>query len=236
MPTEASPEQDPGHRAERLRNALVVVLAVTSGAADALGFLALGSAFTSVMTGNMVLFGVAVSHGDVSGMLLTSVAIGAFVAGAAVGTRVAGSPVAGDPVWPAAVTRALGVELVLFAGVGIAWWVLGSDPPASAYLPLLAASAAALGLQSSAIQRFGVSGLSTTYLTGTLTAVVIRLTSGHGFRAVQHSAVILLGLVVGAALMGGLIALAPVLVPVLLVATVAGVLAVVLLRREVLHR
>lgn len=223
-------------QAEALRNRLVVVLAVTSGAADALGFLALGSAFTSVMTGNMVLFGVATAHGDVSGMLLTSVAIGAFVAGAAIGTRVAGSPVSGDPVWPPAVTRALGIELVLFTGVGIAWWALGSEPPSSAYLPLLAVSAAALGLQSSAIQRFGVSGLSTTYLTGTLTTVVIRLTSGHGFRAVQHSAVILLGLVVGAGLMGALIASVPVLVPLLLVLSVGAVLAVVVLRREVLHR
>src|SRR5699024_8537133 len=110
------------------------------------------------------------------------------------------------------------------------------DPPASAYLPLLAASAAALGLQSSAIQRFGVSGLSTTYLTGTLTTVVIRLTTGHGFRAVRHSAVILLGLIVGAGLMGVLIAVAPVLVPLLLVLTVGAVLAVVLVRREELHR
>lgn len=235
MPAGAK-EQDPRRRAEALRNGLVVVLAVASGAADALGFLALGSAFTSVMTGNMVLFGVATAHGDVSGMLLTAVAIGAFVAGAALGTRIAGSPAQGDPVWPASVTWALAVELVLFAGVGLAWWVLGSEPPASAYLPLLGVAAAALGLQSSAIQRFGVSGLSTTYLTGTLTTVVIRLTSGHGFRAVQHSAVILLGLIVGAGLMAALIAWAPVLVPLLLVLTVGGVLAVVLLRREVLHR
>ncbi|WP_435201921.1 DUF1275 family protein [Janibacter sp. GS2] len=236
LPTEAPPEDDPRQRAEGLRNALVVVLAVTSGAADALGFLALGSAFTSVMTGNMVLFGVATAQGDVNGMLLTSVAIGAFVVGAALGTRIAGTPVSGDPVWPAAVSRALGVELVLFTGVGIAWWAFGSELPTGAYLPLLAASAAALGLQSSAIQRFGVSGLSTTYLTGTLTTVVIRLTSGHGFRAVRHSAVILLGLIVGAASMAALISLAPALVPVLLIVTVAGVLAVVLLRREELHR
>lgn len=209
---------------------------MTSGAADALGFLALGSAFTSVMAGNMVLFGVATAHGEVSAMLLTAVAIGAFVAGAALGARIAGSPVPGDPVWPAAVTKALGIELALFSGVAIAWWASGSEPPPSAYLPMLAASAAALGLQSSAIQRFGVSGLSTTYLTGTLTTVVIRLTTGHGFRAVRHSAVILLGLVVGAALMAGLIAVVPVLVPLLLLLTVAGVLAFVLRHRDVLHR
>lgn len=228
--------EDERPRAETLRNALVVVLAVTSGGADALGFLALGSAFTSVMTGNMVLFGVATAQGDGGAMALTAVAIGAFVAGAAVGTRIAKSPMAGDPVWPAAVTQALAVELALFCGVGIAWWALGSNPPESAYLPLLAASAAALGLQSSAIQRFGVSGLSTTYLTGTLTTVVIRLVSGHGFRAVRHSAVILGGLIVGAAVMTAFIEFVPVLVPVLLITTVAGVLALVLALREEFHR
>lgn len=236
LPIAAPPGENPRQRAEALRNGLVVVLAVTSGAADALGFLALGAAFTSVMTGNMVLFGVATAQGNVNDMILTSVAIGAFVAGAALGTRIAGTPVKGDPVWPAAVTRALVCELGLFTAVGIAWWALGSEPPAGAYLPLLAASAAALGLQSSAIQRFGVSGLSTTYLTGTLTTVVIRLTSGHGFKAVRHSAVILLGLITGAASMAALISVAPVLVPLLLIVTVTLVLAVVLVRREELHR
>lgn len=223
-------------RAVSLRNRLVVVLAVTSGATDALGFLALGSAFTSVMTGNMVLFGVATAQGDVSGMLLTAVAIGSFVAGAAIGARIAGNPVAGDPVWPAGVTRAMGVEFVLFAAVGVAWWLLGSHPPQAAYLPMLAASAAALGLQSSAIQRFGVSGLSTTYLTGTLTSVVIKLTSGHGFRAVGHSLTILLGLVAGAGIMAVLLATAPALVPVLLLGTVLAVLLLVWARREEMHR
>lgn len=221
---------------ERLRAGLVVVLAIASGATDALGFLALGNAFTSVMTGNMVLFGVAAAHGDGSEMLLTAVAIGAFVAGAALGARIAGTAAPGDPVWPRAVTVALVVELVLFAGVSIAWWGFGAEPPRAAFLPMLAAAAAALGLQSSAIQRFGVSGLSTTYLTGTLTTVVIRLVSGHGVRAVRHSALILLGLVVGAAAMAGLLASVPMLAPVLLVGTVGSVLVVVLLRRALVHR
>jgi uncharacterized membrane protein YoaK (UPF0700 family) len=38
---------------------------------------------------------------------------------------------------------------------------------------LLALTALALGIQSAAIQRFGVLGLSTTYLTGTLTTLAI---------------------------------------------------------------
>lgn len=196
-----------------VRDGLVVVLAVASGATDAVGFLALGSAFTSVMTGNMVLFGMGLAHGDGAALALTAVAIASFVAGAALGARVAGTPRPDDPVWPGRVRVALAVELALFAVFAIAWWALGSAPPEGAFLPLLALNAVALGLQSSAIQRFGVPGLSTTYLTGTLTSVVGRLVSGHGLRAVGHSLTILAGLVGGAALGAALVRWAPVAVP-----------------------
>lgn len=220
--------------AGRLRDSMVVALAVTSGATDALGFLALGSAFTSVMTGNMVLFGVAFAHGDRASLLLTSVAIGSFVLGAAVGARIAGDHRAGDPVWPVAVNAALVVELVLFAVFAAAWWGLDSAPPSGWFLPLLAVNAAALGIQSSAIQRFGVSGLSTTYLTGTLTSVVIRLVSGKGVRAVGHSVAILIGLIAGAATGAALVKVAPAVVPLVQLLPVAAVLVLWRLRREVL--
>lgn len=55
-------------------------------------------------------------------------------------------------------------------------------------------------------------------------------------RAVRHSALILLGLVVGAAAIAGLLASVPMLAPVLLVGTVGSVLVVVLLRRALVHR
>jgi uncharacterized membrane protein YoaK (UPF0700 family) len=218
-----------------VRDALVVILAVTSGATDALGFLALGSAFTSVMTGNMVLFGIGLAHGDGAAVLLTAVAIASFGVGAAVGARLAGNPTDGDPVWPRAVTVALRVELALFVVVGIAWWAFGSHPPKASFLPLLACNAAALGIQSSAIQRFGVAGLSTTYLTGTFTSIMIRLVSGRGLRAVGHSLFILAGLVVGAVLGASLVHWAPALVPLLQVGTVLAVLAGVRLAKDALR-
>lgn len=218
----------------RVRNSLVVPLAIASGATDALGFLALGSAFTSVMTGNMVLFGIAVAHRDTSALLLTAVAIGAFVAGAGIGAHLAGTPQKGDPVWPHAVTVALRWELALFTAFACAWWILDSTPPSEFFLPLLAVNAAALGLQSSAIQRFGVSGLSTTYLTGTLTHVMIGLVSGHGLRAIGHSAALLAGLVVGAALGAALIRFAPAAFPLTQLLTVGGVLAVVRMQKGTL--
>jgi uncharacterized membrane protein YoaK (UPF0700 family) len=191
-----------------LRDRLVVLLAVVSGATDATGFLALGGAFASVMTGNMVLVGVAVGSGDRSLVELLLFAIGGYVAGAALGARVAGAPRETDTLWPRAVSRALLVELGLFAVFAVVWWALGSDPDETWATGLLGLTALALGIQSSAIQRFGVPGLSTTYLTGTLTTVVIRLVGRQPLRTVRHSASLLLGLVVGAGVAAALVTLA----------------------------
>ncbi|MEK6439884.1 YoaK family protein [Pseudonocardia sp. T1-2H] len=219
-PSAASPQ----HAAERQRNRLVVVLAVASGASDAIGFLALGNVFTSVMTGNLVLFGVALARRDGAALGLTACAILSFIAGAGIGARVAGTPREDDSFWPAQVSRALCIELCLFAVFAATWWLLDSHPDRDWLLPLLAINALALGLQSSAIQRLGVSGLSTTYLTGTLTSVVIRLTSGRGIKHVAPSLTILLGLIAGAGIGALLLELVPAAVPSIQLATVAVVL------------
>lgn len=213
------------------RALLVVILALTSGATDAIGFLALGNAFTSVMTGNLVLLGVGAADRDAAAVVLVVVAIVSFMVGAAIGAHVVGVAREGDPIWPRAVSVALAIELVMFAAFGVGWWLLDSEPAGDWLIPLLALNAGALGLQSSAIQRFGVPGLSTTYLTGTLTTVVIRLTHGKGLRAVRHSLVILAGLIVGAAVATVALELAPVAVPLLQVGTVAAVLLVALFSR-----
>jgi uncharacterized membrane protein YoaK (UPF0700 family) len=205
----------------------VVVLAVTSGATDAIGFLALGSAFTSVMTGNLVLLGVGTADRDVALVLSCGVAIVSFMVGAAIGVRVAGSPAKGDALWPKPVTVAIWIEFVIFAIFAVLWWSMASDPEQEWLLLLLGLNAGALGLQSSAIQRFGVPGLSTTYLTGTLTAVVMRLATGKGLKAVRHSLAILLGLIVGAGVATVLIEFVPAAVPAIQLVTVAVVLVTV---------
>jgi uncharacterized membrane protein YoaK (UPF0700 family) len=213
-------------RALRLRQVLVVVLAVVSGATDAIGFLALGGAFTSVMTGNLVLLGVSASAADGVLAVASGGAILAFCAGAALGARVAGSPAAGDPTWPARVTLGLTVEFGFIAVYAIGWWITGASPGPAAGLGLLFVTAAALGVQSSTVQRFGVSGMSTTYLTGTLTTVVMRLATGRGVREVWHSVEILLGLVAGAAAGALLAVLVPLAAPVLQLVALGGVVVV----------
>jgi uncharacterized membrane protein YoaK (UPF0700 family) len=227
-PSTASPTADAEarrQRALRFRQSLVVTLAVVSGATDAIGLVALGGAFTSVMTGNLVILGVSASTADGGLAVSSGGAVLAFCAGAALGARLAGTPRPGDRVWPRPVTVALAVELAFVAAYATGWWVTGASPGPGVALVLLLCTAVALGIQSSTVQRFGVSGMSTTYLTGTLTTVVIRLTTGRAVREVRHSVEILLGLVAGAAAGAGLIVAVPVLAPVLQLGALVEVIA-----------
>ena len=220
-------------RGVRLRQTLVVTLAVVSGATDAIGLLSLGGAFTSVMTGNLVILGISGSSVDGALAISSGGAILAFCAGAALGARVAGNPVKGDRIWPRPVTLGLAIELAFMTAYAVGWWITGGSPGSTAGLVMLLCTALALGIQSSTVQRFGVSGMSTTYLTGTLTTVVIRLAGGRGVREVWHSIEILLGLVAGAAAGAALIILVPLLAPVLQLAALG---LVVLVAATAAHR
>jgi uncharacterized membrane protein YoaK (UPF0700 family) len=107
--------------AVRRRQWLLVLLALNSGAIDAVGLVTLGGAFTSVMTGNMVLLGIATGSGNGGLALRAGVALVCFVAGAFFGARIVRTPQQADPAWPASVTVALRVELVLLAVFSIGW-------------------------------------------------------------------------------------------------------------------
>jgi len=197
----------------RLRNVLVVTLTLVTGATDAIGFTRLGGVFTSVMTGNMVLLGVAVGRRTASLGVHTGVAFLGYVAGSLAGARVAGHVGTDSEVWPRSLTLALAFEWLLFAGTAVAWELAGARPQGDLALSLLGCNAIALGVQSSAVLRFGVSGLSTTYLTGTLTTVVAGLTHRTRMRGSGRSVAILVGLVVGAAVGAVLAVNTPVAAP-----------------------
>ncbi|MGW4795418.1 DUF1275 family protein [Nonomuraea sp. NPDC004297] len=141
----------------------VLALALAAGAVDALSFLAFGEVFTANMTGNIVLLGLALGLGRTAHVVGSGLAFAGFCAGLAVGFglvgRASGDGVARRP------AVALGVELALLAGVAVGWAVQAPR------LALIAASAVAMGLQSAVTRWAGGSGLSTTYLTGTVTGL-----------------------------------------------------------------
>lgn len=76
----------------------------------------------------MVLLGWGLAHRDLTIVAHTGLALLAFIAGTIGGAHIAGRPADDDGIWPAAVTRALLVELVLYGVVAVAWRSESSRP------------------------------------------------------------------------------------------------------------
>lgn len=208
---------------QRTRDGLVILLTLVTGSIDAIGFTRLGGVFTSVMTGNMVLLGVAGGKGDVSLGLHTGIAFLGFVAGSFVGARIAGHAEKDDGLWPRPILMALALELVVLF-VFAAWWEIASGSPSgTTEYWMLCVNAIALGVQSAAVLRFGISGLSTTYLTGTLTQLLASVAKRKEAIS-SRSVFILLALIVGAGLGAALAVHASRFAPVLPVGVLAFVL------------
>ena len=74
---------------EQIKTLIAIALTFISGAMDVASFTRLGDVFTSVMTGNIVLLGLAVARGSLTLASHTVVSIAGYVAGVAAGTWVA---------------------------------------------------------------------------------------------------------------------------------------------------
>ncbi len=212
---------------QQILTLIAIALTFGSGAMDVASFTRLGAVFTSVMTGNIVLGGLAVALRSLSLASHTAVSIAGYIAGVAAGTWVAHGFKAAGPakpdddedrasVLPAHVNWALFAELVLLAGFTVGWELTGSRPTGWAQFCLLAVAAAAMGVQSSSVNEMGLTSVSTTFLTGTLTGLVSSLVSPgqdtpYGLRRFG----VLIGLAAGASLCGLLVATAAAGVPAL---------------------
>jgi uncharacterized membrane protein YoaK (UPF0700 family) len=122
------------------------------------------------------------------------------------------------------VHAAFRVELVLLCGLAVGWWACGARPVGWAEFCLLATGAAASGMQSAAVQQMGLTSVSTTFLTGTLTGLVGSLARGDRSSEGLLRPGVLGGLLAGAVLCGLLIAWLDMAVPVLFVGAIIVVL------------
>jgi uncharacterized membrane protein YoaK (UPF0700 family) len=156
---------------EWLRNLLLMGLTFAAGCVDAISYLALGRVFTANMTGNLVLLGLAVAQSLGPEAQRSVVALVAFAAGVAIAANV-GRARATEEVWPARITLALAVEVVLLIGFAAAWWSFGRRPVGEGVLGLVALAGLAMGMQSATARQLAVRGVSTTFVTGTLTTLV----------------------------------------------------------------
>ena len=128
----------------------------------------------------------------------------------------------GQP-WSAWIAATLLMESVLLAVFTAGWEITGAKPEGGAQLLLLAAAAAAMGIQSGVVAVLGIAGVSTTYLTGTLTTLIDALASPQPRPGVNaRRAAALCALVGGAALGGLLLATVQAAVPAVPLVTLAG--------------
>jgi uncharacterized membrane protein YoaK (UPF0700 family) len=243
---------------DQLLTLIAIALTFGSGATDVGAFTRLGGVFTSVMTGNIVFFGLAAAERSVSLATHTTVAIAGYIAGVAVATWVLhGAATRGErsaveaevanadtdtdtdaaadaeldraAVLPRYVSWALFAEIVLLAGAAIGWEITGARPLGWAQFVLLAVTAAAMGMQSATVNEMGFSNFSTTFLTGTLTWLVSSAARPGGDPSGGLRRLsALIALALGAGLSGLLVANAARVVPVL--ALIAIVAALVLSR------
>jgi uncharacterized membrane protein YoaK (UPF0700 family) len=213
---------------ERPRHAhLVGLLTFTSGCVDVVSLMAIGGAFTSVITGNLIFVGRAIGTSSLSPALHAIMAVAGYVLGVAAGSRLRQLLGRRGPQapWPRSATLVLAVECGVMVAVNIAWIGYQARPPAAATDFLLVAAALALGMQGAAARAIK-GNPSTTYMTGALTALVEALSTG-GRRSADVSAVAgLLALVAGAACSAVLIEHAPQTALLPPVAALAVVLAV----------
>jgi uncharacterized membrane protein YoaK (UPF0700 family) len=154
-----------------LRDRLLIALALSSGATDAICWLALGKVFTAFMTGNLVFLGLRItgSGGPAVHSSLTPIcafAVGVFCASLVV------KPTRGTQPWPLRVTLALTVTALLqLCFVGL-WVAVSAHPSVGAVDFLLGLSALAMGFQTAAVFSLGIQGVFTTAATATLTVLM----------------------------------------------------------------
>jgi uncharacterized membrane protein YoaK (UPF0700 family) len=149
----------------------LALLAFASGATDVLSFLALSGVFTSAMTGNTALLGLALGQGQSSAAIRSFAALAGFLMGVAAGTlpRDTGSR-------RSALFRILALE-ALCLGLFTALWSISTDlDNGSTIYVLILLSAAGMGIQSVAARRINLPGIPTVVFTSTLTSIVMAAT------------------------------------------------------------
>lgn len=165
-------------RRMRVRDTLLILLTVASGAVDAVCFLGIGQVFTAIVTGNLVLLGVGAGTGDWVALARSGVAVAAYATGVLLSARVVPRATGTDP-WPRRTAFAVYGEAVLQLGVAVAWLLLGGAPPAAARYTMIVAYGISMGAQSTVAQALAVHGISTTYVTGTLLSLLTDLLTGR---------------------------------------------------------
>ena len=155
----------------RIRDLLLNALTVSSGAVDAISFLALGKVFSAFMTGNIAFLGLRVAGASAPGAVAIITSMLAFAVGVYISTRIV-KPTEGFGMWPKRVTISLGISLIAHAAFVAIWFSKGGQPSTDVAHVLLGLWGFAMGMQSAAVRTLHVEGVFTTAATATIIVLV----------------------------------------------------------------
>lgn len=147
----------------------LMLLAAASGTLDALGYLRLGPALISAMTGNSALLGLAIGQHRFAAASHAGAAFGGFVLGVGGAALVLADAAAG---WSPRMTAALSIEVGLLAAFALLWLGTGDARPEAAAYGLILLGSAGMGLQGAAVRRLQIPNVTTTFFTGTLVSII----------------------------------------------------------------
>jgi uncharacterized membrane protein YoaK (UPF0700 family) len=188
-----------------VRDLRLIGLTLSSGAIDAISFVALGKVFTAFMTGNIVFLGLGVADAGGPDVLRVLIALAAFAAGVYGATKIVnGSSDLGK--WSPGVAFALAGTVALQAGFLALWVTVSGRPGTESGDVLIGLMALAMGLQSGAVASLAVKGVFTTAATATLIFVMRDLAAPGDSDSAERARLtgVLLALFAGAAA-GGLL-------------------------------
>jgi uncharacterized membrane protein YoaK (UPF0700 family) len=181
---------------------LLVALTLVTGLVDAFSYLVLGHVFVANMTGNVVFLGFALVGARGFSITASVVAVAAFWFGALGGGRLASTyPKHRGRLLSSAVT----IQAV-FLAVSVALAAFSRNPPGAGFrYGLIVALGVAMGLQNATARKLAVADLTTTVLTTTIagTAADSAIVGGTGSKAGRRLvavAALLVGALLGAAL------------------------------------
>jgi uncharacterized membrane protein YoaK (UPF0700 family) len=216
-----------------VRDLLLVALTVSTGAVDAISWLVLDKVFSAFMTGNLVYLGFRTAGAPGPSLPGVVAAVGAFAVGAALAARIVAPSADSERVWPHRVTLALGATLVAQAAFLAVWIGVDAQPSRRAGDVLIAVSALAMGMQTSAIFSLGVRAVFTTAATATWAVLMGDLSGWSQSRGERRRlSAVIVGLFAGAVVGGLLVVHARSLAPVFPLIVTGIVVAVAALAFE----
>jgi uncharacterized membrane protein YoaK (UPF0700 family) len=155
-------------------DAMLLLLTCVGGSVDAITYLGLGHVFTANVTGNTILLGIAIGQGLSANVVRAGLSLLGFCMGAAIGGILTKQDSRRED-WPGTFIRPLAIEAVLLTIFATLWYLTDPARPPALENLLIGISGLAMGLQSVAVLCVGVSGVVTTYISGTWATFIMNL-------------------------------------------------------------